>query len=367
MAIHDKPNVNSVFSANGTNTVKPNAENGYVVGDIPKAEEHNHQFNKNDNMDKHINEAGLPEWDNITSYSIGSYVGKVVDNSPNNRRIYISKTDLNVGNVPETSSANWQDVTEKYLTAGYTEAVGINALTATVDFPNVIAYNIGQKFYIKIENNNTNALVTLNINNIGNVELVNNDNSALEIGQLTAGSIYGIIYAEITTGIFKFKLINISTKKGTIVQQIEQVRTTQAVILGNLISSENPKSNQGNLFIEMSYTPLKLNNLLVLEAYISSAGYQPIFRGTTRPLSAFMLVSINDNNIDNSLSLSTDNITDLRGRSIYIKTTLKVENLNATTYSVKASRISNVTLVGYLNRFSSYASKSFLRITEIEQ
>lgn len=69
-----------------------------------------------------------------------------------------------------------------------------NTLTVTVTAPLTFAYVTGIGLQVKLAFTNTISAVNINVNALGNKPIINNDGSALAVGQLIANSILELIY-----------------------------------------------------------------------------------------------------------------------------------------------------------------------------
>lgn len=69
-----------------------------------------------------------------------------------------------------------------------------NSVTVTVPSPLIFSYIAGVGLQVKIANTNSSATVTVNVNSLGNKSIINNDGSALVVGQFPVNSILSLIY-----------------------------------------------------------------------------------------------------------------------------------------------------------------------------
>jgi hypothetical protein len=285
MAIPIKPQLPAAW-ANAGARIDPGAvktELGWVPAEAPPAQFFNYMKNINDSFLTHVNNAGIARWDATTAYSRGSIVSYSL--SVDDTRVYQSLADPNTNNIPSTTPASWLDITSQYIKSGYIEAAGVNALSATIDFPKITAYEIGQKFYVKIANDNTSANVNISINGLAAKEIRLIDNSPLALGDLKAGSIAQLIYVETLDTVERFYLLNpflsnSSNRPGSSVQRIIVERTTLATTTNEELSGiTKPLTTDGELLMQATITPKSIGNLLVINVDLPVIDISPLNPG----------------------------------------------------------------------------------------
>lgn len=372
MAIYNKPNTNDVFSENGTNSQKPDYDQGYAFADIPFNFHHNFLFNKSDAYNRHSNESGVPQYDSATTYSEGSITVHSVGGNGLNRRIYQSIVDNNIGNIPDVSPTQWRDITNEFLSAGYMEVTGTNTLTGSLSFPNLTEYKVGQKFYLKVENGNTGGAVTLNINGLGAKDVVLPDNTQMLAGDLKAGMIAQLVYVVAQDAQEKFFLLNQaskSTSAGQIVQIVEVVRTTLDSSRDDILSG-NPLASQGKSVLMSTIAPKKIGNIIQIDCKLKNVTNK-VTVGSPR---LFPVATLNK--IGTAVS-AIYAITNTAG-TISLTYSLEITSLASIGFDVRLGRSAagSGDNIAYLNdqirsrngeAVGNNASKSYIRITEIQQ
>lgn len=348
MAITTKPNINTPWAESGDKTDPgvPKYQFGWGVGETPLPAIMNYVMNRTDTFEKHVNEAGIAAWDASTSYSQGSMVSYQI--SADNTRVYLSRVDSNVNNQPNASSAQWLDLTAKALTASYLEVDGTNALTATIEYPNVTAYEYGQMFNLKIKNANTSANVFLNVNGLGNRAIRLQNNGGLAQGDLIEGMIAQVVYVRATDLADRFYLLNPYLSVGaetsnTVLQRVSVNRVTFGTT-GLSISplSDTVLISEGYLFMQASITPKKVNSVIIVESAIPNTDtYNPGNSGTGVPQR--LAVTLHRVGTNDALTVERKDGTSSSAQqgSTFLRYEHKVTNTNQITFQCRLIGLRN--------------------------
>lgn len=381
MPITNKPNVNIAWAESGAKIYPGDAKyaQGWIA-EVPTHQNFNYIQNQFGTFQKHINESGIAAWDGLTNYSKGSLVSYQI--SSDDTRVYQSLTDLNTNNNPSASSESWIDITDQFLSAGYLETSNINVLSATLNYPKLTSYKVGQSFNLKIANTNTSSNVSLNINNIGSKDIRNVDNTQLAIGDLQAGMIATIIYVIAPDLVPKFYLINpfLSSgrnRSGLPVKQVRVIRSTLATSSNTEISPlQTPLSSQGDLLMQVSITPEAVGNLLVINVSLPIIDVYPI---NDPDFNASFCATLNLAGETNSLmawvvhSVRGAALKSLNGKYFHFAT-----NTNAHVFNVKFSKgsefggsyiaaVNGIDQNGFIPAFNGVGLHASLSIDEIKQ
>jgi hypothetical protein len=110
---------------------------------------------------------------------------------------FTDTTSIDNGNtvIVTVGGKRWKRISFDTADYNYSDAVGINTLTASM-FITPVVYKTGQVYYIKIVNNNT-ASTTININGLGAKTIKKRENDSLVnliANDLITGVIIGIVY-----------------------------------------------------------------------------------------------------------------------------------------------------------------------------
>lgn len=197
-----KPAVLPVWADSGDKVQPSNTEiqTGWPLSNVPPARQRfNWFFNYVSNAVRYFSRRGLPDWDSAETYMSGD-IGIGDDG-----KIYRSKIDSNLNNVPSSSPSAWElsissladmagDLQKQTYTAFTT---GGTAPNYTLDVtPSITSYTAGQRFRVKVHAGSaTGVAKTLNIDGLGAKNFVmRNDVGTLSNVQLVTDQLVDVEY-----------------------------------------------------------------------------------------------------------------------------------------------------------------------------
>ena len=147
----------------------------------------------------------------------------------------------------------------------------VNAMTVTTTGL-TFAYNAGIRLQVKVSNTNTSTAVTLNVNGLGNIAVLNQDGTLPTVGQLVSGTIIDLIYngsSFVLAGSSKYALNNAykSSTQSIISSNTLTVDSALSVPLGVgsycfdcmvYVNASGPNGNMGfnfNMLFSGTYDP----------------------------------------------------------------------------------------------------------------
>lgn len=206
MANQAKPDVNTIWGSAGLATAISKAKQALGwVAEIPEYDQFNGMLQQISQFQQHVNQEGVPLWDALTTYGIGSIVKSPVD-----RSIYrcLSADQLNVPPVLVVGGAvntNWvklahtdaeiQALIGLYgVTAGQLQSQLVTAFTTAgvaptltlTPAPAVAAYAANQRFRVKFNVASLPGVNTLNVSGRGAVSVKQYDSTGAKIDAVWA-------------------------------------------------------------------------------------------------------------------------------------------------------------------------------------
>lgn len=125
----------------------------------------------------------------------------------------------------------------------YIDSGAVNALVVTVPAPQVFSYTDGVTISVKVAVTNTSAIPTINVNGLGNKNIVNPDGTSLAVGALVAGGWSDLRY-DATGG--NFQLLNQNANSGKFSKLTVGPPSSGTALQINVLDTTTGVNIQGN-------------------------------------------------------------------------------------------------------------------------